>query len=55
MKKTKETYKQADKHVLFWVVYWPFVILELVGLLSHQWQTGVLDVVVIEAAMKTGG
>jgi len=27
----------------------------LVRLFSHQWQTCVLDMVVIEAAVKTGG
>lgn len=52
---TKETYKQADEHVLFWVVDWPFVIMLLVVLFGYQRQIGVLDVVVIKAAMKTAG
>lgn len=51
----RKTYKQADKHVLFWVVHPPFAILVLLRLLSHQWQTGFLDIVEIEAAMKTAG
>ena len=56
MEKTKETYKQADKHVLLWVVYRPFAIQVLLRLFSHQWQVGgVLDVVVIEATEKTAG
>lgn len=54
-KKAKETYKQAGKHILFWVVYWPFVILVLIGLFGHQRQIGVRDVVVIEATMQTAG
>lgn len=46
-----KTYKQADKHVLFWVVYSSFVILVLLVLLWNQWQVGVLDVVLIEAVV----
>ena len=53
--KNKETYKQADKHVLFGVIYRPFVILVFIVLFSDQWQIGVMDVVVIEAAMETAG
>jgi len=52
-KLSKETYKEADKHVLLWVVYRPFVILVLLRLFGHQRQTGV--VVVIEATMETAG
>lgn len=50
-----ETYKQADKHVLFGVVDGPFSIAVLVVLLGHQRQVGVLNVVVVEAAVQTGG
>lgn len=50
-----ETYKQADKHILFGVVDRSFPIAVLIVLLGYQWQVGVLDVVVIEAAVQTGG
>lgn len=50
-----ETYKKADKHILFGVVDGSFSIAVLIVLLGYQWQVGVLDVVVIKAAVQTGG
>lgn len=50
-----ETYKQADKHILFGVVDGPFSIAVLLVLLGHQRQVGVLNVVVIEATVQAGG
>ena len=52
--KSEWTYKQADKHVLFGVVNATFIVV-LVVLFGHQRQTGVRDVVVIEAAVETAG
>lgn len=50
-----ETYKQAEKHVLFGVVDRSFSIAVLIVLLGYQWQVGVLNIVVIEATVQTGG
>lgn len=50
-----KTYKQADKDILFGVVDGSFSITVLIVLLGYQWQVGVLNVVVIEAAVQTGG
>ena len=52
--KSEWTYKQADEHVLFGVVHASFIVV-LVVLFGHQRQTGVRDVVVIEAAVETAG
>lgn len=52
---TVETYKQADKHILFGVVHGSFSIAVLIVLLGYQRQVGVLNVVVIEATVQTGG
>lgn len=52
---TMETYKQADKHILFGVVDGSFSIAILVVLLGYEWQVGVLNMVVVEAAVQTGG
>lgn len=50
-----ETYKQADKYILFGVVDGSFSIAVLIVLLGYQRQVGVLNVVVIEATVQTGG
>lgn len=50
-----KTYKQGDKHVLFGVVDGPLPIAVLLVLLGHQRQVGVLNVVVVEAAVQAGG
>lgn len=52
--KSESTYKQADEHVLFGVVHATFIVV-LIVLFGHQRQTGVGDVVVIEAAVETAG
>lgn len=40
---------------MFWIVYGPLSITVLILVFSYQLQIGVLDVVVIKAAMKTNG
>lgn len=50
-----ETYKQADKHILFGVVDGPFSIAVLIVLLGYQRQAGVLNMIVIETTVQTGG
>lgn len=49
-----KTYKQAGKHVLLGIVDGPFVVL-FVMLFGHERLTGVLDVVVVEAAVEAAG
>lgn len=49
-----ETYKQADKHILFGVIDRSFSIAVLIVLLGYQRQVGVWNVVVIEATVQTG-
>lgn len=50
-----KTYKQAVKHILFGVVDGSFSIAVLIQLLGYQRQVGVLNVVVVEATVQTGG
>lgn len=51
----EKTYKQANKNVLFGIVHGSFVFVVLIVLFGHQWLVGVVDVVVVVAAMKTAG
>lgn len=55
LKREEKTYKQANKNVLFGIAHGSFVFVVLIVLFGHQWLVGVVDVVVVVAAMKTAG
>lgn len=55
LKREEKTYKQANKNVLFGIIHGSFVFVVLIVLFGHQWLVGVVDVVVVVAAMKTAG
>lgn len=49
-----QTYKEAGKHILFGIIDRPFVEF-FVMLFGYERLTGVLDVIVVEAAVEAAG